>query len=83
MAGKVVSRVHEDGIAADGGTFSAYKDRRKPPRKGDRFYWSPVGAPQPERNRLAIGKGKNAGRAAYASWEHYRDALGEPLAGNR
>ena len=72
-------RVHEDGLAGDGAPWSPYKSKRKPPKRGDRFYWTKPGEPQPELHRLAAPtSGKHAGRAAYPSFAHWCEAMGIP-----
>lgn len=75
-------RVHIDGLAGDGRPWSDYKAVRKQPGRGDRFYWTGVGEPQPEAGRLSVARrGKYAGRAAYPSYLAWRRAMG--LTGNQ
>lgn len=77
VAQDIQVRVHDEGLAADGSLWSAYKSKRKPPKSGDRFYWTRAGEPQPEQHRIVVGSsGKYAGRAAYPSYAHYREAMG-------
>lgn len=77
LAEEMRARIHEQGLAGDGQPWSSYKSKRKPPKRGDRFFWTKVGDAQPEKHRVMVGtQGKWAGRAAYPSYAHYREALG-------
>lgn len=79
LAAMIRARVHEQGLAGDGAQWSAYASKRKPPKRGDRFYWTRPGEPQPELHRLAAPTtGKYAGRAAYPSYAHWCEAMGVP-----
>lgn len=73
-------RVHVAGLAGDGAPWSDYRAKRRPPKKGDRFYWSPVGEATPPDGRFVLARqGPRAGRAAYADRAAYLAALGFPL----
>ena len=77
LAVMIRTRVHEDGLAADGAPGSSYKSKRKPPVRGDRFYWTRVGEPAPPLHRvIQCTKGKFAGRSAYPPFAHWREAMG-------
>lgn len=76
LAAMIRKRVHEDGLAADGAPWSEYQAKRKPVGPGKRFYWTQVGDPAPEKNRLIVcTQGKYAGRSAYPSYLHWREAI--------
>lgn len=88
LGAMIAYRVHTEGIAADGAPWSPYKSKRKPPKRGDRFYWTKPGDPQPALHRITVGsrvsvrggvRGKYAGRAAYPSYSHWREAMGAPI----
>lgn len=77
LAALMRKRIHDQGLAGDGAPWSPYKSKRKPPKRGDRFYWTRVGEPAPEMHRLAMAtKGRYAGRSAYPSFAHWREAMG-------
>lgn len=77
LAEQIRRRVHDEGLAGDGGPWSPYASKKKPPKRGDRFYWTRVGEPQPVLHRIQVARnGARSGRAAYPSYAHYREALG-------
>lgn len=80
---QIRDRVHTQGLAGDGGPWSPYATRKKRNgERGSRFYWTPLGAPQPATGRLIVARqGKFAGRAAYPSVGHYLAAVGYPRNG--
>lgn len=79
LADRIQRRVHDQGVAGDGAPWSSYKSKRKPPKRGDRFYWTRVGEPAPDLHRvIKCESGRFAGRSAYPSFAHWREAMGAP-----
>lgn len=77
LATRMRDRIHTQGLAGDGAPWSSYKSKRKPPKRGDRFYWTKVGEPAPDKHRVSQATtGKYAGRSAYPSYAHWREAMG-------
>lgn len=68
-------RVFGRGLAADGAPWSDYVLTTR------RWHWVPPSQPQPAKNRLTVvkesGKDHPVGWAAYKSYAHYKQALGE------
>lgn len=76
LALQIQQRVHVAGLAGDGGAWSTYKAKRKPPGPGVRFYWTKIGEPAPDMHRIVTAtQGKYAGRSAYPSYLHWRESM--------